>query len=69
MGDGAFIYAMLDKTADAINLDIHRLIEGISERSNHAAFSMAYFSCMHSPCGLLSGSGSPEADVVLLRQD
>jgi hypothetical protein len=41
LGDDAFINATLNKTADAINLDIHRLIEGISEHSNHAAFSMA----------------------------
>jgi hypothetical protein len=47
MGDDAFIYARLDKTADAINLDIQCLIEGISEHSNHAAFSMAYYCCMH----------------------
>jgi hypothetical protein len=48
MGYDAFIYATLDKTADAINLDIHRLTEGITEHSKHAAFSMAYYSCMHS---------------------
>jgi hypothetical protein len=46
-GDDAFIYATLDKAADAICLDIHRLIGDISEHSNHAAFSMANYSCMH----------------------
>jgi hypothetical protein len=44
--DDAFIYATLDKTADSICLEIHRLIKGISEHSNHAAFLMAYYSCM-----------------------
>jgi hypothetical protein len=47
MSDDTFIYATLDKTAGAINLKIHRLIGGISEHSNHAAFLMAYYSCMH----------------------
>jgi hypothetical protein len=46
-GDDAFIYTTLDKAADAICLDIHRLIEGNSEHSDHAVFSMAYYSCMH----------------------
>jgi hypothetical protein len=46
LGDNAFILAMLDKAADSIFLEIHRLIGGISEYSNHAAFSAASYSCM-----------------------
>jgi hypothetical protein len=38
MSEDAFVYATLDKAADAINLDIHRLIEDASEHNNHAAF-------------------------------
>jgi hypothetical protein len=34
------------KVADANCLDIHRLIGSISEISSHAAYSMAYYSCM-----------------------
>jgi hypothetical protein len=37
---------MLSKAADAICDDIHRVIAGISELSGHAAFSIAYYSCM-----------------------
>jgi hypothetical protein len=43
----SFIYATLDKADDDICLDIHRLIEGISKHNNHAAFSMAYYSCLN----------------------
>jgi hypothetical protein len=46
-GDDALFLAALDKAAVAICDDIHRLIEGITELSSHAAFSMAYYSCMH----------------------
>jgi hypothetical protein len=69
IGDDAFIYATLDKVADAVCLDIHCLIESIFEHSKYAAFSMAFFLLLHEPCGILSGSDSPEADEVLLRQD
>jgi hypothetical protein len=75
MGDDAFIFATLDNTADAICLDIRRLIDGILEHSNNAAFSMAPcflfdgLLLLHAPCGLLSGSVSPEAGEVLLRHD
>jgi hypothetical protein len=66
-GDDAFIYATLDKTADAINLDINRLIEGISETQQPCSLFDGLL-LLHSPCGLLRGSDSPEADEVLLRQ-
>jgi hypothetical protein len=46
LGDDAFIYGTLDKAADSICLDTHRLIKGISEHSKHAAISMAYYFCM-----------------------
>jgi hypothetical protein len=45
MGDNAFIYTTLDKAADTICLDIPRLIEDISEHSNHASFSMTFYFC------------------------
>jgi hypothetical protein len=45
-GDDANIFATLGKVADMNCLDIHRLIGGASELSSHAAFSMAYFSCI-----------------------
>jgi hypothetical protein len=37
---------MLREAAVALFDDIHRLIGDISELSSHAAFSMAYYSCM-----------------------
>jgi hypothetical protein len=46
LGDDAFILASLDEPAVTICNDIHRLIGGISELSCHAAFSVAYHSCM-----------------------
>jgi hypothetical protein len=45
-GDSTFILASLDEAAVAICDDMHRLVAGISEISSHAAFSMAYYSCM-----------------------
>jgi hypothetical protein len=68
LGDDAYIYATLDEAANAICLDMHRLIGGILEYSNHAAFSMALYSCMRR-ANFLAGAISPEADEVLLRQD
>jgi hypothetical protein len=46
-GDDTFILASLGESALTICNDIYRLIGGISEHSNHAAFSMTYYSCMH----------------------
>jgi hypothetical protein len=54
-GDKTFILASLDESAVPICKDIHRLIEGISEISSHAAFSMANYSCMHR-ANFLAGS-------------
>jgi hypothetical protein len=45
-GHDTYILATFNKAAVAIYLDIHNLIDGISELSSHAAFSMAYYSCM-----------------------
>jgi hypothetical protein len=44
--DNTFILASLDESAVAICDDIHRLIDGISGLSCHAAFPVAYYSCM-----------------------
>jgi hypothetical protein len=46
-GDDAFILASLDESALSICDDMHRLVGGISGLSCHAAFSVAYYSCMH----------------------
>jgi hypothetical protein len=46
LGDDAFILASLDESSISICDDIHRLIGGISGLSFHAAFSVAYHSCM-----------------------
>jgi hypothetical protein len=46
-GDDAFILASLDESAVTICDDIHRLAGGIPELSCHAAFPMAYYSCMN----------------------
>jgi hypothetical protein len=64
-GDDAYILAMLNEAAVAICDDIHRLVAGISEISEFFDGQLL----THAPCGLLSGSDSPEAGEVLLRQD
>jgi hypothetical protein len=46
LGDNISILASLDESAVTICDYIHHLIEGISEHSSHASFSMAYYSCM-----------------------
>jgi hypothetical protein len=46
-GDDTFILASPDESAVTICDDIHQLAAGISEHSNHAAFSMTYHSCMN----------------------
>jgi hypothetical protein len=45
-GDNTFILAMFDEDAVIICDDIRYLNASISEHSNHAAFSMTYYSCM-----------------------
>jgi hypothetical protein len=49
---------MLDESAVTICDDIHHLIAGISEHSSHAAFSMAYYSCMRR-AGISAGAIFP----------
>jgi hypothetical protein len=73
-GDNAFVLAMLSKAADAICDDTHRLIAGISENKQRLGTQQpcCFFDgllTLFVPCRLLSGSDSPEADEVLLRQD
>jgi hypothetical protein len=46
-GDENFILASLDESAVTICDDIHQFVACIPEHSNHAAFSMTYYSCMH----------------------
>jgi hypothetical protein len=46
-GDNTFILASLGESAISIRDDMHRLIEGISGLSYHAAFPVAYYSCMN----------------------
>jgi hypothetical protein len=41
-GDDTFIFASLEESAVTIYDDIHQLVAGISEHSNHAFFSMTY---------------------------
>ena len=47
VGDDPFVLATCSELGDAICEDIERLTKGISEYSCHAAFSMAFYSCMH----------------------
>jgi hypothetical protein len=58
-GDNTFILASLDESAISIRDDMHRLVGGISGLSCHAAFPMAYYSCMHR-ANFLAGSFDTE---------
>jgi hypothetical protein len=59
LGDDAFILASLDKSAISICDDMHRLVGGISGLSFHAAFPVAYYSCMNR-ANFLAGSFDTE---------
>jgi hypothetical protein len=54
-GDSTFILASLDESAISIGGDMHRLVGGTSGLSCHAAFPVAYYSCVNR-ANFLAGS-------------